>query len=163
VIESEIRQWENFWHYRSPFASYHIEWSELISPRGDGNYFARVAQTAELPTMEFVLSRMWNYTDEWVERFFARADAPFIEYDGSLYINTWRYHVPRPNWETASHTLIEQDGLNPVVETTIGLVDAMYAGVVGGSHPIVGEVQIRFTFVGRMIDYSGENFPWFLE
>ena len=163
VIESEIRQWENFWHYRAPFASYHIEFSELISPRNDGTYFARVAQTADLPTMEFLIGRMWNYTDEWIERFFERADAPLVEHNGALYINTWRDHIPRPHWESVSHVMIEQDGLHSVVETTVGLVDPMYAGIIGGARPIVGEAQIRFTFVGRQIDYSSENFPWFVE
>ena len=163
VIEAEIRQWENFWYYRSPFASYHIEFSELISPRNDGIYFARVAQTADLPTMEFLLGRMWNYTDEWTERFFERTDAPFVEHNGALYINTWRDHIPRPHWESANHVMIEQDGLHSVVETTVGLVDPMYAAIIGGARPIVGEAQIRFTFVGRQIDYSSENFPWFLE
>jgi len=72
-----------------------------------------------------------------------------------LYINITRPVIARPDWSTATHVLVEQEGEHAVVETT---VDMLY-GMEQESQPsATRQVQIRFTFIDGRIDYS-DGFP----
>ena len=68
--------------------------------------------------------------------------AYFVENDGILFIHIVRAGFMRPDWETATHTLIEQNGNRIVVETRV----LMRSGE-GDAYS-----TFRFTFIGGRIN-----------
>jgi len=105
------------------------------------------------------------YTQSWVDRgqfaeplvvgelmpgeetqFFGWTNA-FEEYNGRLYIFTWNESQPRPEWRTATHTLIEQDGSHAIVET---VVSTYFHGFEGGG--LTPTITYRFTLIDGRID-----------
>jgi hypothetical protein len=127
-----IFAWENFdetpWEY----------WIEQPNhPRSRG--FQRVLPAFAFQSMNDVANHLSQfYTDEWVSReiFGERTEAEaneiffgeplaFEEYAGELYVFTTRIGTLRPNWETATHNLIEQTDNFAVVETVVFAYDHM--------------------------------------
>jgi|GEM_PF-3339354 len=136
--------WEDFWAMRGIFAWENFNetpweyWTEQPNhPRSRG--FQRVLPTFVFQNINDVANHLSQfYTDEWVnlEIFGNRTEAEanemlfgepwaFEEYAGELYVFTTRIGTLRPNWETATHNLIEQNGNIALVETTVFAYDHM--------------------------------------
>jgi len=96
------------------------------------------------------------YTEAWVDAELFHAASPFVEYKDTMFVDITRVGSVRPNWETATHTLIEQNGGHAVVETTV---------LWGGWHRLAPgddienafprEVTHRFIFADGKIDSPG--------
>jgi len=151
VIESEGRFWESWRHFAFAFDTQHILWEEQILY--NGNYFAKLLPSSGFENMDGIRNRLWNYTEDWVEQLLTCENTPFVEYNEALYINVERPRIASPDWNTATHVLVEQDGQHAIVETTVGLIY---------SAEIAQEARLRFTFIGGQIDVS-EGFPRFAE
>ena len=98
------------------------------------------------------------YTESWIDVELPREMLIFAEYDGVLFVNVTRAGFPRPSWETATYTLVEQDGSHTVVETTV----LMSMWHIGHEHVHSWEAHHLITFIDGRID-SGGNWPWFAE
>ena len=170
--------WESWWQMRGAFAWENIEdvpwyyWAEKPEhPRSMG--FSRLLPALGFETIDDVRNRLLQfYTETWVdEQIFGEGAAlaetggllfgapiaySFMEYDGYLYVQTTRIGVTLPNWETATHTIIEQDGNRAVVETLVTVYDHW------GSGADMPSARIHFTFIDGRID-SGIGTWQFLE
>jgi len=74
------------------------------------------------------------------------------EYDGELYVFVQVEWTARPDWNTATHTLIEQDGNLAVVETVV----STYVHGYSPSYDMP-TITYRFTFIdGKIDDGHGE-------
>ena len=147
--------WENWWNLNDMFADEHIEWIDwdelpehITSERGFG--FARLLPTSGLENLSDIRNHLLQfYTENWIDSELFGDFAAFIEYDGILYIDGTRAGFPRPDWKTAEHTLLDQDGSHAVVETTV-LYGAWHMAPYVEVVP--WEVQYRFIFVDGRID-----------
>jgi len=147
VIVAAGNFWEDFWGLSGIFSWEHFDdtpWEYWIEqpnhPRSLG--FERVKPTFAFNDLADVTSYLLQfYTDVWVNReFFGERTAigdgdiffgepwGFAEYDGNLYVHTARIGTLRPNWETATHVLISQDGNIAVVETMVVAYDHRGSG-----------------------------------
>jgi hypothetical protein len=98
------------------------------------------------------------YTEAWINAELSRDFAPFVEYDGKLYIHTTRAGFARPDWETATHALIELSDwsrADAIVETKV----LMRHGAIEESW----EETFRVTFVGGGIDKGPGAWAWGVE
>ena len=152
IIEGEGFFWESWWAFTFTFDSSHIDWQEQIEIGLENTAFARLLPSSGFENLDGIRNRMWNYTEDWTERLLSGENPPFIEHDGMLYINVERPNTPRPDWDTAAHTMIEQDGQHAVVETTVYMFYFPYP-------PTITEARFRITFAGSRIDsvYRVEN------
>ena len=145
--------WENWWTFTGLFAIEHIEWfewgeePEYLRERGYFWGWFSPESGLESDIRNFFLQ---HYTEAGLNAELTMRFYPIIEYNGILYIDGTRAGVVRPNWETATHILIEQDGKYAVVETTV---------LVGGWHrtdldPMENawEEQFRFALIDGRID-----------
>jgi len=93
------------------------------------------------------------YSEEWLDYWMyngiPHVGAPFYEYDGMLFVDVTRAGFSRPNWNTAAHTIIEQEGNRVVVETRV-LWSSWHRALY---HQIEGwEVLYYFTLIDGRID-----------
>jgi len=142
VIESNGRFWESWWNFTWNFS--HINWYDWYD-EGD-RLIARLLPDSGFEDLDGIRHRLsWSYTESWIDQKLSGRDAPFLEHDERLYINFTRpvEYLSRPDWDTATHVLIEQDedGRHSVVETRVML-----------SYPLIEEAVYRFTFVDMQID-----------
>jgi len=96
------------------------------------------------------------YTQEWIDDMLFNQFPPFVEHNGKLYMLggvAGPGTDPRPDWNTASHALIEQGGKIIIIETTVT------HGSWHRVHPIYGgdafpfEMTHHFTFAsGRIVN-----------
>ena len=145
--------WEDWWAFTGLFAVEHIQWfesserPEYLSEKGhDWGWFSPESGL-ENDIRNFFLQ---HYTEAGLNAELTRRFFPIVEYGGVLYICGTRAGFARPNWETATHILIQQEGSRAVVETTV---------LVGGWHrtdinpmDYAWEEQFRFTLVDGRID-----------
>jgi hypothetical protein len=156
--------WEDWWNLRGRFE--HIEyftWEALetmpehIAVRGIG--FGHLLPASGFESIGDIRNYLIHYyTENWVESELFDKFAKFIEYDGILYVDGTRAGFPRPNWDTAEHTLIEQNGSHAVVETTV-LWGSWHREPYDGAYP--WEVLYRFTFINGKIDIIENPFGIF--
>ena len=170
--------WADWWQMRGAFAwenIEHIAWDYWVEqpehPRSKG--FDRLLPASGFEHISDVRDYLLQfYTETWVdEQIFGEGTAlaetggllfgapiaySFAEYDGHLYVQTTRIGMTLPMWETATHTLVEQDGNRAVVETIVTAYDHW------GSGDDMPSAKIRFTFIGGRID-SGVGTWQFLE
>jgi len=167
--------WEAWWSRNGVFSWEHIDdsrsnfqpFNEDVAPV---HHPVSRGFSALLPSSGFVsLSDIGNhllqfYTQSWVDsgqfaeplvtaqfmgeevQRFGWTNA-FELYGDRLYIFTWNESQPRPNWRTATHTLIEQEGNRAIVETVVST--SMYGFDGGGTMPTI---TYRFTFIDGRID-----------
>jgi len=136
--------WENWWNLNGMFAHEHIE-GEGIPAHLEGVY-SQLLPTSGFESINDIRNYLLQYyTETWVDLELFGEFSSFVEYDSILYIHTARAGFPRPDWETAIHILVEQDGMHAVVETTV---------LTGTSNPAVTpwETQYRFTFTNGRIN-----------
>jgi len=148
-IEMAGEFWEA-WTYMRP--SYRFDFSlgygqaEIAQPHLDERGYARMLWV----NMEDIRNHLlWLYTEDWVENELSGETPPFLEYGGMLYIYIWArdaWQLPRPQWETATHVLLEQDGNHAVVKTTVSTILDW-----GDVREMPGEATYLVTFVGNRI------------
>jgi len=175
TIEAAGEFWNGWWHRTGIFTWEHIDdsmsnfqpFDENVAPahhpvsRGFSRLLPSSGFTRFYEIDDYLLQ---FYTQSWVDRGqFAEplVSAEFMgeevqrfgwtnafePYDGNLYIFTWNESQPRPDWQTATHTLIEQEGNRAVVET---VVQTSFYGFEGGG--IMPTITYRFTFIDGRID-----------
>ena len=109
--------WSEWWDIRGRFGSEHLGDWEDVPDHLFGGY------QALLPTSGFAsLNDIWEYLLQLYPLIQVDAQLtrnPFIEYDNTLYILVPRHSSSHPNWETATHTLIEQYGCHATVESIV--------------------------------------------
>ena len=175
TIEAAGEFWNGWWHRSGAFAWEHIgdyipnfqPFDENIAPAHHpvSRGFSLLLPSSGFASLDDIATHLLQfYTQSWVDRGqFAEplVSAEFMgeevqrfgwtnafeEYDGNLYVFTWNESQPRPDWQTATHTLIEQNGNRAVIET---VVQTSIYGFEGGG--IMPTITYRFTFIDGRID-----------
>jgi len=117
--------WEDWWGLRGIFSP--VGDSVIIPTDENGSVmsYSRFFPASEMETLEDIKTHMlWFYT----ETALTQNHLPFREIDGVLHFADARYGELRPNWDTATHTLIEQIGNRSVVETKVQGYDHRNSG-----------------------------------
>lgn len=149
IIVSAGAFWEDWWNLRGPFALEHVDntpWEYRYGADQPGHPhsigLSLLLSSSGFGSMSDIANHLLQfYTAEWIEREFsddrtAISDFEmilgdtwaFLEHDGDLYINPNRWGSMRPNWDTATHTLIEQAGNHATVETVVTAYDHRGSG-----------------------------------
>jgi|GEM_PF-6942092 len=167
--------WEEWWNMEGIFNWGHIDvtpweyWTQKpYDPRSMG--FSRMLPESGYTSEDCIRNILLQfYTPRWIDvNVFGRGyveheetavvlsgvGIPFVEYNGELFVMTARMGVVRPDWTTATHTLIEQSGNRTVVETVVTTYDHMG---VGGELPTA---TIHFTFIDGRIDSGRGVWVW---
>ena len=140
--------WEDWWSMNGRFALENIDFDEQI-----GDVMSRLLPESGFNNLDDVRQYLLKYyTESWVDQKMASETFVFAEYFDILYVHAIRAGFVRPNWETAEHLLIEQDGNRVTVKTTV---------LVGGWHrypyedPLehAYESTYHFTFTGGRIEH----------
>jgi len=175
IIEAVGDFWNAWWWREGAFAWEHIDdsmsnfqpFDESIAPAHHplSRGFSILLPSSGFASLDDVGNYLLQfYTQSWVDRGqfaeplviaeFMREEIQrfgwtnsFEAYDGELYIFTWNEGQPRPDWITASHILVEQDGDHAVVETVVSTFVYGYSG--DGEMPTI---IYRFTFINGRID-----------
>jgi len=143
--------WEDWWRLRGAFATEHIDWEE-----GHLQIYNRVLPSSGFSSLDDIRSYLLQYYTEAVVNTQLSGEIPiFVEYNSNLYMNSGRMSSMHPDWENATHIIIEQSGNLIVVETTV----LVYVPETGAGE----EVQYRFTFIDGRIDSAGNSWRWFDE
>ena len=177
TIEAAGEFWNDWWWRRGAFSWEHIDESrrnfrpfdETAAP---AHHPVSRGFDALLPSSGFAnindigTHLLQFYTQDWVdsgqfgetpviaefmpgESFFIFGwDNVIEEYDGGLYIFTFNEGSARPNWATAVHTLVEQDGSRAIVETVVTTYDGVNDSETTGRTTII----YRFTLIDGRID-----------
>ena len=133
--------WEDFWHIRGRFAAEHIDFDEMIGIKN------RILPESGFESLDDIRNYLLQYyTENWVDTTMATEEFVFAEYFDMLYMHSIRAGFPRPDWTTATHALIEQDGNRVIIETTV-LSGAWQPELVDPTESI-----FRFTFIDGRID-----------
>jgi len=110
--------WDDFWYLDAMFSVNNIDWG--APPHLAAQSFTRLLPTSGFENLDDIRNFLSQfYTDAWIDAEFASDTPPFAEYDDELFMQGARAGISRPNWNTASHELISDDGINAVVETTV--------------------------------------------
>ena len=198
--------WENFEHFDwcgNPlpehyvtFSPEHTAWLERQEAlhqenmaRIPAHLHERGAMEILLPSsgftnMDDILNYLSNYySDAWLAQHLIDRDEeipfvgfPFEYYEGRLFVDVNRAGFSRPNWNVASHTLIEQEGNRAVVDTRIlwGSWHRVCCGLLAPGHGNISDTLYRFTLIDGRIDsvenpydifetYIGRTLPWAME
>ena len=165
--------WNDWWNLRGVFSWEHMYetpwyyWAEQpYHPRSRGYYVLLPSSGFETITDIAVYLQQF-YTDVWINRemFGDRtiaADfdllfgepAAFEEYDGVLYVAGVRWGAMRPDWSTATHTLISQNDNISVVETIVSAYDHR------GSRDIMPTATFRIIFDNGRIENGLGHWEW---
>ena len=143
--------WYEWWYFGGRFNREHIDWEESLF----GQMLLLPASGFEnIDDIRYYL--LQYYTENWIDRELGNQwGAPFSEYNNMLLISTGRWRNVHPNWEKATHTLIEQYDSHAVVDTTVLIAAWYWPGVDPMEH--AWEATIRFIFVDGRIDSPGSD------
>ena len=116
--------WEDWWNLKGPFAWEHLEsldWDEVPEHlKARTTAWNRLLPSSGFESLDDIRNYLLRYyTESWVDAEMACEWFAFAWYDGALYVDGTRAGFPRPDWGTAVHTLIEQEGGHAVVETVV--------------------------------------------
>ncbi|MCL2568740.1 MAG: IseA DL-endopeptidase inhibitor family protein [Oscillospiraceae bacterium] len=141
--------WNAWWYWTDPFEPGHIAWDNLpdhLAERG----FARLLPASGFGDLDDIRDYLSQYfTASWIDAELSGEFSSFIAYNGNLYMQAARMGTSRPDWATAEHTLVEQDGNRVVIETTV-LAAAWHMAAYVELEP--WEEEYRFTFINGRID-----------
>jgi len=148
--------WEDWWNLREMFAFEHLEdipfeeWADMPDhPASRG--FSRFLPESGFENLDDIRNYLLQFhTENKVNQELSGEFSVFIEYADMLFVQTARGGFPRPDWETAEHTLIEEDGNRVVVETTV--LWGSWHRIPYGGDAYPWEVLYRFTFIDGKID-----------
>jgi len=142
VIEASGHFWEEWWDTTGRFGFEHLGYGQDV-PKHLGGGFIAVLASSGFDGIDAVRDYLLQFhTEAWVGGQLGRN--VFVDYDGVLYMNVGRASSMHPDWDTAVHRLVEQEGDYTVVLSTV-LVWAPE----DGAHI---EMTYRFTLVDGRID-----------
>ncbi|MCL2225908.1 MAG: hypothetical protein FWB96_13145 [Defluviitaleaceae bacterium] len=166
--------WDDWWGLRGAFEwGAHIDstpwyyWAEQPEhPRSRGMDVLLPSSGFEsLNDIADYLSQF--YTSDWIAReLFGEGSAiqepsiffgspwAFVEYDGAVYVATARIGTMRPDWTTAIHTLIEQNGNRALVDTVVTAYDHR------GSGDEMPTATFSFVFIDGKIESGYGAWVW---
>jgi len=163
TIVSAGKFWEEWWDNTGKFSHENID----FSPSNDlPEHFPSAMYYPLLPTSGFSnlddirKYLLQFYTEKWVDTELTMAGAPFVEYDGLLYVHVARAGMARPGWWTASHIIVEREGNVTVIDTT--LLHGSWGRMLFGCCGFPFEVKHRFTLVNGKIDSTPGEHGWIL-
>jgi len=152
IIVASGNFWEDWWDTIERFSFEHIGNWAYIHPYS--TIYSELLSTSGFENLNDIRDYLLKYyTESWVDAMLSRSFAPFIEYNNVLFIHAARACSVRPDWETATHTLISQDGCYASVESTV-LYRSCYPTETddGLIFMHVFEVTYNFTFINGRID-----------
>jgi hypothetical protein len=139
--------WEDWWRFRGIFSPVGDSVVIPTDEHGSVMSYSRFFPASEMDSLDDIKNHMlWFYT----ENALAQNHLPFREIDGVLHFEDARYGALRPNWDTATHTLIEQAGNRAVVETKVQ----------GYDHRGSGDEMPTATLTITLIDGKIDNGLW---
>ena len=141
--------WENWWFMRGGFE--HTDYEEMIG----GNKIRLLPESGFENLNDIRNYLLQYYTENWVDSTMSAEYFVFAEYFNILYMHNIRAGFPRPDWATATHVLVEQNGNRAIVETTV-LAGAWQPDLIYST-----ESLFRFTFVDGRIDDVNRNMIWY--
>ncbi|MCL2398701.1 MAG: hypothetical protein FWC91_03020 [Defluviitaleaceae bacterium] len=165
--------WNDWWYKRGAFAWEHMYetpwyyWAEQpYHPRSRG-YFVLLPSSGFETITDIVLHLQQFYTDIWINRemfgdrtetadfeFLFGEPSAFEEYDSVLYVAGVRWGAMRPDWNTATHTLISQNDNISVVETVVAAFDHR------GSGDVMPTATFRIVFDNGRIENGLGHWEW---
>ena len=160
--------WEDWHRKRGRFDLSHMapNWVSRSSAA-----FSQLLPTSGFESLEDVRNYLLQYfTESWVDAHLALMMPVFLEYDGVLFIHNDHVQGGFSNWETATHTLVEQDGRYAVVRTAVLHANwaNAYAWLTSGAMlqyiigiGVVSLAQYYFTFIDGRIDSVYTRNGWF--
>jgi len=114
--------WEDWWATAGIFQHIQwLDWDEIPEAISDTRGFgiAKLLPESGFESLADVHAYLLQYyTENWLNTA-GNWDFVFIELDEILYVDVTRAGFPRFDWNTATHTLVEQEGSHAVVETTV--------------------------------------------
>ena len=114
--------WEEWWEMSGRFGSEGNEWGEWndVPEHFPNSVYFPLLSSYWFERLYDIRSYLLRYyTESWIDMALSKEFAAFIEYNEILFIHGARAGFARPNWETATHALIEQYGSHSIVETTV--------------------------------------------
>jgi len=176
TIASAGAFWDDWWFLQGTFEWEHIDssqrkpWSEATQNHPLSRRFDVLLPSSGFESINDISVHLLQfYTQSWVDRelfgegtamndindIFFGSPYAFEEYNGILYIDTYRFIPLRPNWATATHTIIEQDGNRIILETTVTAQDNL------GSFDEMPIATFNFIFIdGRIESGLGQWVIW---
>jgi len=143
--------WEDWWHVRGRFSYYHMGY--WLNVDGESmpmysNLYVELMPSSGFHNINDIKNYLSQYyTGVWIDANLPGGfspTAPFAEYNNTLYSHEVRISSVYMNWETATHTLVEQNASHVVIETFVMWHDQETSDIF--------VVQIYFTFVDGRID-----------
>ena len=143
--------WEEWWNLSGRFAHTHLENDGV--PAHLAGSFSQLLPTSGFERIDDIRDYLLQYyTKTWVDSELFGDFPVFVEYDEMLYIEVTRAGFPRPNWESATHLLIELTDSHVIIETTI-----LWGSWHRESEDInPWEVRYHFTFVNERINHISQ-------
>ena len=153
--------WEDWWHLHGVFSWQYFDTVNYELP-GDllSRGFSRLRPSYGLSDFDDARQLLSEfYTQGWIDNFL-ESERVFFDLDGELLIHTARYGTVRPNWETATHTLIETTANETtanraIVETKVTAYDHR------GSGDEMPTATLEIVFLDGKIDSGLDN--WIME
>ena len=108
--------WEDWWGMRGIFGHFGESVFIPTDGYGSGMSYSQFLPASGFSTLDDINAYLLQL---YTESALAAMYLPFREIDGVLHFADARYGALRPNWETATHTLIEQSDTRAVVETVV--------------------------------------------
>ena len=163
IIVTSGKFFNDWWNTTGPFAhsGERIWIPSPGEPEGVGRGFLQLLPASGFESLDDIRNFLLQYhTESWVNAELGE-HAIFIEYEGLLYFDDGRAGFPRPDWDTATHILIEQAGGRAVVETTV-LWGSWHRLMPGEDieYAFPWEVTYRFAFANGRI-YSPRRYEMY--
>jgi len=153
IIVSSGIFWGEWWQLNGRFDFEHIKfdpsWWEANHPTREHVGHARVLPTSGFESLNDIRKYLLQYyTESRVKEILIRD--LFIEHNNMIYTDVDRAGFSQPNWETAIHTLIEQEGSRVVVRTTVLSLIPYDAIIFSGFEN--NQFRYYYTFIDGRID-----------
>jgi len=178
IIEAAGDFWNSWWASHHTFEWAHIDdsrrnwqpWYEEITPAHHplSRGFAIILPSSGFETLSGISNYLLQfYSQDWKgrgeiaeprtimqtpdgeEHYLFGANA-FEEYDGELFVFIQTEWSARPNWQAASHTIVEQEGNRAVVETIVPMYIHNFRPYLYGDE--VPTFTYNFIFIDGKID-----------
>ena len=119
IIVASGNFWVEWWHTFGRFSGEHFgEWDN-VPAHLTGGYVELLPSSGFSSLSDICDYLMQFYTVSWIDAQFARDILPFVEYNNVLYMHVARLCGLRADWETATHTLVDQIKCHALVESSL--------------------------------------------
>jgi len=119
IIVASGNFWAEWWYTSGRFAFYHLgDWED--TPANIPSIYVELLPSSGFSDLNDIRDYLLQfYTESWINAHLAQDVPAFIEYDGILYTNVGRICGASADWETATHTLIDQVKCHAFVESSL--------------------------------------------